>query len=346
MKLPAYKADEFLSKPNPSCRFILFYGPDEGMSRLRAKNFIAKRLGDKPDPFALLEIPGGAVADDKARLLDEIHTLPMGGAKEKIIYLRAVGDDATESIALALDNPSPHCFVLCEAGALAPKSALRQLFEQSDDAMALPAYEDEGRDLQQFIRQKLAASGVAANTEAVSALQGLLSGNRAMNDMELEKLFLYIHPRKTVTAEDAEACLIDSQNANLDEAVFAAFSGKAQNLAPCLAKLTQEGTAPVLLIRAASRHATRLHLVKSMARLGADLDDTVKGLRPPVFFKMVEQFKSQLRAWDETALLRVMQKLQAAEIQCKTTGLPHEDIAAQSLYSIALVASAPRKKAA
>ncbi len=344
MKLPPQQIESFIAQVPRACRAVLLYGPDEGMNRVRAQNIIRQKLGEKPDPFALIEWQAGELSADPARILDETQTLPFGG-DQKIVYIRAATDTLATALASAIDQCPKFSSIIVEAAELTPKSALRQLFESLDErAAAVPAYEDEGRNLQQFVQGFFSSAKITLDSGVMPLLLQSLSGNRMVNQQELQKLLLYIEPRKTVTADDVESCLALQSDAELDDAVFAAFSGNAKSLIAALDSLKGEGMPAIALLRAAIRHTMRLHWAKSMLAAGAELDSTMKLLRPPVFFKKLRAFESQLRLWPQSSLMKISARLQDAETSCKSSGFPAEEIAAQTLIGICVQGQAFSKK--
>lgn len=346
MKLATSAIDGFLKNPPKTCRIILLYGPDEGMNRMRAKNLIRQKLGDNPDPFALVELQAGELSDDPARLLDEIQTLPMGG-KQKLVYIRQAGDGLSNALIPCIDICPNFTLIILEAGELGPKSSLRQMIEDiPETAAAIPAYDDEGRGLEQFVSASFHEAGVSMDSETRRLLLSLLSANRMVNKQEIDKLLLYIGDQKSIGSDDVEACLVSQANIGLDDVIYAAFSGQPKLIGAGLNKLQSEGVFAVTILRAAARHAIRLHLVKTMAAMGANMEDTVRGLRPPVFFKKIDAFKRQLRIWNPPSLLRATERLMEAEIQSKSTGYPGDDITGQTLLAIAVQAEQLQRRAA
>ena len=335
MKIAPAQIENFLTSTPPTCRVFLFYGPDEGMNRMRAQSVIRKKLGEKPDPFALVEFQAGELSDDPARLLDEIQTLPFGGDR-KVIYIRQASENLTAVITQAIESCPKFSTLILEAGELSPKSALRQAVESADSAAAIPAYDDEGRGLEKFIRDFMAASGTKLSGDAMPALLSLLSANRMVNRQELEKLLLYIEPINIVTEQDVESALAAQTNLGLDDVVYAAFSGDAKTAAAGLQVLRGEGMSGIPILRALSRHAMRLHWVLSMIQAGSNRDEAIKMLRPPVFFKKLRAFEHHLRLWPMPGLLRLSNRLLAAEISSKSTGYPADDIAGQIIMGIAI----------
>ena len=336
MKLQTRDIDNFLRNYPVTCRAFLFYGPDEGQSRMRAQEIIRKKLGDKPDPFALVELSQGEILQNPDRLLDEAQSLPLGGNK-KVLYIRQATDALAAVLQPALPQCPNFCSILIEAAELSPKSPLRLLCEHTElIAVAIPAYDDEGRGLEQFVQQELRARGIALGHGAWSELAPLLSGNRALNAQIIETLCLYVHPAKQIAAEDVSALLVSQANLALDDAIYAAFSGQAGILQATLQKLGGEGLNGIAILRAASRHALRLHWVQALIAAGMAPDTALKMPKPPIFFKRTREFEAQMRRFAPRALLRISQRLQEAEIMAKSSAYPGDEIAAQTLYGICL----------
>lgn len=344
MKLQTRDIENFVQNYPVTCRVFLFYGPDEGQSRLRAKKIIHKKLGDKPDPFALVELQQDEILGNPDRLLDEAQSLPLGGNK-KVIYIRQATDAITPILQKMVEAIPNFSSVLLEAGELTPKSSLRALCEHTElITVAIPAYDDDGRGLEQFAQQYITQQQRRFGPGAWAALQPLLSGNRALNTQILDTLLLYTHPAPTITAEAVSELLVSQANLALDDAVYAAFSGKAPILQQTLRQLAGEGVAGIPLLRATARHALRLQWVQSLIKAGMEQKTALKMPRPAIFFKRESEFLHQMRRYSPRALLRIAQKVQQAEIMAKT-GYPADELAAQTLYGICLQANATKAAA-
>jgi len=63
-------------------------------------------------------------------------------------------------------------------------------------------------------------------------------------------------------------------------------------------------------------------------------------LRPPLFFKLIDRFKRQLRIWPPARAGAVLEALHEAEAQAKTTGFPADTICRAALTRIARHAAA------
>jgi DNA polymerase-3 subunit delta len=164
-----------------------------------------------------------------------------------------------------------------------------------------------------------------------------LGGDRLLTRGELEKLALYVGDGGKVELDDARLSIADSAGLSLDDAVFAAAEGDAASLDRVLSRVFQEGESPVSIIRAALRHLQRLHLLAARVAGGDSLESAMRSARPPIFFKQQDSIRRQLTLWREPRLRRALDRLAAAEVQIKTTGMPAQTACRSALFAIAEV---------
>ncbi len=334
MKLAFRQIEPFVKKPDATARAILIYGPEAGLMKERSKIIGQSVVADLNDPFNAVTLPGGALAGDPARLMDEAMAQSfLGGAR--LIRIEDGGDALAPLLKDYLAAPSAQNLVIVEAGELGPRSALRLLFEKADNAAALPCYVEEERDVAGLIREEMTGRGIAVSREALSFLAGALAGDRRRIRSELEKLALYKHNDPApVSLEDAQQCCGDSGAQNLDSLVHAVAGSQPETARRAFAALMREGLPVIVVLRALQGHFRRLHLVKARQQGGEPLDVIMKTLQPPVFFKQEPAFRGQVSSWSAGGLARALERLAALEAQCKKTGMPDETLCAQALLAL------------
>ena len=339
MKIAAGQIDGFVKKPAAGIRAVLVYGPDSGLVTERAEFLIKAVAGTLDDAFRISEIGAGELRNDPARLGDEAAALSLTGGR-RVVRIREGTDRLAEILAPILeDGPARDgdgaSMIVIEAGSLGPRSALRRLVEAAPNAAALACYGDEGRGLEAVIRETLAANGLSAGPETLAYLCAHLGGDRMITRNEIAKLALYVGGEREVRLADAMACIGDSAALGLDDLIDQAASGKRAELDRTLGRLYLEGTSPITVLRAAARHFQKLHYVSGMIAAGEPMDQAIRALRPPLFFKRKANFQAQLRHWPHKRLAAVLASLTGAEADCKTTGMPAGAICARTLMRIA-----------
>ncbi|MYE00469.1 MAG: DNA polymerase III subunit delta [Alphaproteobacteria bacterium] len=335
MKLSGRQIAGFLRNAlPPDLLAVVLYGPDEGQVRERARLLAGKTVEDIQDPFRVATLSGMDLKADPALLADEAAAISLAGGK-RLVRLRSAGDDCTTALKAVLDGPAADALIVVEAGELTPRSTLRRLAESHDRAAALPCYADDENAVSRLIEHTVRNSGARIEPDALAFAVSHLGNDRATTRMEAEKLALFAGEGGTIALEDAVACIGDSAALSLDDIAFAAGAGDLAGLSTALDRAAAEATASVTILRAAGRHFQRLDAVQTLVAGGMDARTAMARLRPPVFFRRQAAFRSQLRRWPQGRILAALARLNRAEIECKTTGLPDRAIAERVLIELA-----------
>jgi len=339
VKLASGRVQSFLASyrgaPDPKMRAFLVYGPDGGLVRETAESLAKAVVPDLDDPFRVSNIGGPALAQDPARLHDEMAAIALGGGR-RLVRVREAGDKLGAVFAALLKDPPPGDSVcVVEAGELPARSSLRRAFEAAGAAAALPCQLDDREALEALVKTVLGAHRIEASPEARDYIVGHLGADRGVSRAELEKLALYAGDGGRVEFEDAVACIGDSAVLTVEDVVFAAAEGDSGGVERALARAFQEGETAVAILHAAAGHFERLHRVGAKMGAGASVEEAMRSLWPPVFFKREGRFKSGLGFWTQRRAALVLEMLQEAERNCKRTGFPDASICSDALLRVA-----------
>jgi DNA polymerase-3 subunit delta len=345
VKLSARQIDGFLRRPDPQIRTVLLFGPDAGLVRERADTLARTVCPDLHDPFRVTELTAAGLAADPARLADEAAQISLMGGR-RVVRLREAGDAVAPLFARFLPDAAGDALVVAEAGDLPGRSALRRIFDEAPQAVAIGCYPDNARDLAAVIRETFAARHIAASRDAIEFLVTHLGGDRLLTRAELEKLTLYAGDGGRIELADAQAVVSDSAALSLNDAILAAAEGDAAALDRTLARVFQEGESAVTIIRALLRHLQRLHVLSTQLGSGGSIDTVIRGARPPIFFKQQDSYRRQLARWNEARLRRALDGIAEAEFRMKQTGLPAETLCREAMFAIAQMARAGTRSAA
>ncbi len=325
--------DRFLKDVPKDIRAVLFFGPDEGQVRERARALARTIVPDLADPFAVAEFASATLVADPARLYDEMAAQSLMGGR-RLVRIRDGADGAVPAIQSVIEDPPPgDTFLIVEAGELPGTSKLRKLFEGADVvAAALPCYEPDAKDLTTLAVNRFRAADVEASRDAVELFVRLIASDRALVHSELDKLILYAGPKGRLEEADVAAALGDSAQIELDAPAWAAGEGALDKLDRSLSRLFADGQSPVGILRAAQRHFTRLYEVVSAS---APPEMAMKALRPPVFWKDESRFRQQVGLWSAGKLESVLARLLTTEADCKKSGLPDTTLCSRTLMGVA-----------
>ncbi len=331
MKLTYRDIDGFLKAPNKHARAILVYGPDSGLVQERAAILCKHVVSDLNDPFNVSHLTGDAIAADGARLSDEASAQSLMGGM-RLVRITGAGNEIANSLKLWLKGePNPDCVIVIESNDLKPKDALRKVCEDAQNAAALPCYVEDERGLSNLIRDQLREYQFTIQPDALAWFAGNIKGDRLRVRMEIEKLLLYMNAfqsaanvqQKNVTLEDVKNSSGELGTQSIDDLVYAFANGEAQQSLRVLTRLLDEGVMPVTIIRSLQNHLFRLHIVKGlMEQHGENLQDAMKALQPPVFFKQADDFAAQLRRYSLTKIHDLLYEINRLEAKTKQTGQP------------------------
>ncbi len=341
MKLSGAKIEAFLKAPDPRQRVILVYGPDSGLVRERVERLARTVLADLKDPFRVADLTPAALKDDPARLADECAALALTGGR-RVVLVRDAGDALSSLFQGFLTDPRGDALVVAEGGDLGPRSSLRKLFEGADNAVALPCYGDEGGSLHQVIVDELKSHGLTPEPDALAHLMDHLGGDRRLTRAELQKLALYMGAPGRVRLEDAAACVGDTAALSLDDLAMSAAEGDHATAQRVLDRLFREGGNPVTVLRSLARHFQRLHLAAGLVAQGKSVDQALSALKPPVIFKMADRVRRQIGRWPVERVGRALELLIEAEADCKSTGMPAEELCSRAVMQLARAAGRPK----
>jgi DNA polymerase III subunit delta len=339
MKLPPARVQAFLRDPG-ECRVILLFGDDAGMIRDRAETLVRAVAGSLDDPFLVTEL----AREDIKRLPDEAAGLSLIGGR-RVVRVRDVTDAATDPVQMLLKGPAPALVVL-EGPAMQSRSRLRTALEAAAEGVAIGCYPEEGRALEETIRESLRANGAGIEPDALSWLSQQLGADRASTRAELEKLALYVGPGNRVDLDSAMTCVGDLAGLSLDDALFAATTGDVATTDRALEAAVAEGAAPVQVLRAALGHLQKLHRARlAMDEHGVSAAEAVKGMRPPVFYQKVGAFTRSLGLWPAATLTAALAALAEAERGCKRTGWPDHALCRNAILTLARRSAAASRSA-
>jgi DNA polymerase III subunit delta len=331
-----HQADQFLKALDPRLSAVLFYGPDAGLVLERAQQ-LSKALATRDTPPGeIIPFEDADLETDSDRLSVELQTMPMFGGR-KIIRARTGRRLSTALLKPLIEAGGLQGFLIVEAGDLRPDEALRVLFEKSPTAAAVACFGDEAEGLETLAIRVLKSHGLAIAPDVLAHLVARLGADRALSRGELEKLALYVHGRRHVEADDIEASVGDSSDLRLDKIPEAAASGDAARAVTDADRAVASGDGAQAVLLATQRYFLRLHRLRASVDQGRSLEEAVRGLRPPVHFKLQPVLTTQLRAWTAPKLTAALAEIATAVKACRQTGALDEILTERLLLRLAFM---------
>ncbi len=209
------------------------------------------------------------------------------------------------------------------------------MVERSKAAAAIACYLDEGTGLAGLADGMVREAGLSFAGDARAALLARLGADRRLTRGEIEKLIIYCHGRREITAADVEAATGDAAASALDDVVDGAFAGERERLDRAWSRLRQAGGDASVLLGAVLRHAlTLLAIQDEIAATNARASDVLERRR--LHFRRKPAAESALRRLSRDQLARIALMLDQATAQARLNGALADAIAMRALWNIAL----------
>ncbi|MFF7706200.1 DNA polymerase III subunit delta [Pseudomonas sp. NPDC007930] len=171
----------------------------------------------------------------------------------------------------------------------------------------------DAAQLPQWIRQRLAQAGLAAQPEAVELIAARVEGNLLAAAQEIEKLKLLADGQQ-VTLDTVQAAVADSARFDVFGLVDAILQGDAAHALRILDGLRGEGVEPPVILWALARELRSLASLARQFSQGVPLDKAFSSARPPIWDKrrpLVSKALQRLSAARWSQLLQDAQHLDA-----------------------------------
>ena len=325
-----------LRRPDPRIGVFLFYGPDMGLINERARAIAERSVEDPSDPFQLIRIDGDDIASDPGRLADEAGTMGLFGGK-RAIWVKSTSRNIAPAVDAVLKSGMQDTVIVIEGGDLQKSSPLRSLCERSQNALALPCYADEAKNLGAVVDETLKSNGFSISRDARTALIASLGGDRLATRGELAKLMLYAHGQQEITLGDVDAIMSDVSSLAMDAVVDAAFAGEGTGLETGSRRLAAEGVNAAVLLGAALRHALMLLTARLSVEEGRSIPAVMESMRS-LHFRRKPLVERHLQRWTSGSLKDAIALLQASLLQTRRLSHLDDTIAAKTLLDLARAA--------
>ena len=136
---------------------------------------------------------------------------------------------------------------------------------------------------------------------------------------EIEKIILlYFENDEVPLLENIKLIFNDNADLNLNKISQLVFSGQPKKVSINLNKVFSEGTNPVAIIRTMLNYVQRIQSTQIALKKTNDFDIAIKSLRPPVFWKDKDNFKSHCKNWPIRETVLNFNLLLDTELKCKS----------------------------
>ena len=334
MKIAPRQIASFLAKPPDKISAILLHGSDSGLRSSRSQQLAALYSDDLDDVFSVTRISGASLGGEPGKIADAAAEIPMFGTR--LVLVKASGTELLDACKLLLAKPVRGAMVIIDASDTTTKHAVVKLFESSDIAAAIGCYPDSDGDIRQLAQTIFRQDNVSVDRDGLALISARLGSDHAATRAELEKLVLLAGPGGTLTVETISEALGDSAVLAVDDVADAVANGHVPALSKALRKAWLEEANCVMIIRGCQTYFNQLGMLGYAVLAGQSPQTAVRGLRPPVHFKLQDAFIRHLKNWQPQRCMDMVNRLQDIEISLKSKTIDDRTLTSQSLLGLCL----------
>jgi DNA polymerase-3 subunit delta len=202
-------------------------------------------------------------------------------------------------------------YLVIKSEQLSTKSLLRSFFEKDSRTVIVPCYEETKREKMALISKFFHQEKIKISIDEVELISEMLANERLEIKNELEKIAILLKgsPETTRSIKNLKKFISDYGFHDETKFIFSIVSRKNKNFVSEYNRFTDFGNENVRLLSYLLEHLFRILFVKYKVKDGMTINEAVKRLRPPVFFKHLDDFYTQVSSWEMNELSLAIRKL-------------------------------------
>ena len=318
MKLTSRDVFSFFNSPPKGITGVLIYGNDPMRVSDKRHQFIKSLLGSNAaEEMRLARISRENLKKNPEQAIDLCKAQGFFPG-ERALVIEEGNETITEIIIKAVEAwRDGDATIVVTAGSLKPSSSLRKFFEQKKNTYSVPIYDNPMTKFE--VEKIITESGLQNVTqEGLSHLVTVASELQPGDFRQsVNKLALYkLNDEKPVTYQDIINCTPNSNEADIDEVLNVILAGNEFKVSQILGRLSSQGTLPITLIIAATRHFKALFSIISNP---GGVNAGATALRPPVYGPRKEALTNQAQKWGTVKIKTVIKILTATDLQLRSS---------------------------
>ena len=318
MKLTNRDVLSFFKSPPKGITGVLIYGNEPMRVSDKRQQLLQSLLGSNADEeMRLARISREILKKEPEQAIDLCKAQGFFPG-ERALLIEEANETITGIIIKAVEAwKDGDATIVVTAGSLKPSSSLRKFFEQKKNTYSVPIYDNPMTKFE--VEKIIAESGLQNVTQDSFAQLLTVASELQPGDFKqtVDKLALYkLSDEKPVTYQDIINCKPISNEADIDEVLSVILAGNEFKVSQILGRLSSQGTLPVTLIIAATRHFKALFSIISNP---GGVNAGATALRPPIYGPRKEALTNQAQKWGPVKIKTAIKILTATDLQLRSS---------------------------
>ena len=340
MKINPLFYEDNLKNKSQDINIIFLYGTNTGLVDLMYKKTLEILKVDTKDPFNVSKIDGNDFKNNPSLLHDNINTLSLFSDKRLLLLdlMHISINKNLETIileAVKIENKS--YLLIIRASDLKINSFVKH-FQNVNNAILVPCYEEKIDTINSKISDLLFKHKISFKKDFVKNLILKFSSNSLINEMEIEKLDIFLTNNNNVTEEMIFTLLSKNDETNLNKIIENCSNGNTSVALADFENTYENQTTSITLIRMFVNHFKLIEKILLLKKNYNDLAYIIENIRPPIFFKKKEFIIFQCNLWNLKLVNIILSRLIELELRCKLNSSTEKILLSQFLLSTSVLA--------
>jgi DNA polymerase-3 subunit delta len=253
-----------------------------------------------------------------AELIEQAQTFPVFSPR-RLIFLKNVHDapvDQLDDLIPYLEDPVPETIFLVTGGKIDTRRKFFKKFKQVGESLEFKRIYDN--QLPSMVRDLARDQGVTFTGSALELFCKRVGTNMVETRGELDKLISYLGERSLVEVDDVSAVVSDTRVESVFDLTDALGEGRRAEALRLLARLLEDGQAPLMVLAMLTRHFRQLWKAREHVARGTPQNDLSRliGISPYFLKGLVRQSGF----YGPAEYRSIFERFLATDLSLKTSG--------------------------
>tara|TARA_B100000212_G_scaffold340417_1_gene320970 strand:- start:416 stop:1456 length:1041 start_codon:yes stop_codon:yes gene_type:complete len=340
LKIDPFYYEYNLKKNLENINVIFLHGTNIGLVDLLYKKTLELLKINTNDPFSVSKIDGNEFKDNPTVLHDNINTLSIF-SERRFILLDLINISMNKSIEnIILENvktENQNYLLLIKAANLKINSFIKYL-QGISNAILVPCYEEKLNTVQTKLSDLFLKHKINFKVDFIKNLTLKFSANSLTNEMELEKLDIFLTNNKNVTEEMIFSLISRNNDINFEKIIENCSNGKPKEAITIFENIYENQATSMTLIRMFLNHFKLIEKILLIFENNKNLVNVVENIKPPIFFKKKEFVFFQCKVWNLKLINIILARLIELELKCKLNHTIEKTLLSQFILSTSVLA--------
>ena len=292
--------------------FFLFHGQNDGLKEDIINNLIKPKYKTSTYNYTEKEILNN---------LDNFYNLIFTNSffeKKKLIIIKDVSDKIRPEIENIIEKKIDNVLIILIANILEKKSKLRNLFEKNEELVSIAFYLENNQTLIGLANKFFKDRKISISFESLNLLVNKSNGERRLLINELEKIEMYSKNKTSVSSNEINKLANTGENYDISELVDNCLAKNNKRIKYLMNENNFSPEDSIIIIRTFLYKAKRLLNLVDIFNEKKNIEQTIAGAKPPIFWKDKDVIKKQIKSWSLNQVRKLILEINEIELLIKT----------------------------